>query len=79
MLAERLLAYAWPGNVRELANACQYAVRVAGSKLHSVQRKVIVERLAGVRDLLGQPGAADRVAAMALELASGAAAAQATR
>ena len=31
-LAERLLAYAWPGNVRELANACQYAVRVAGSR-----------------------------------------------
>ena len=47
--------------------------------VHSVQRKVIVERLAGVRDLLGQPGAADRVAAMALELAGGAAAAQATR
>lgn len=31
-LAERLLGYAWPGNVRELANACQYAVRVAGAR-----------------------------------------------
>jgi len=31
-LAERLLAYSWPGNVRELANACQYAVRVAGAR-----------------------------------------------
>jgi lipid-A-disaccharide synthase len=37
---------------------------------HSVQRKVMVERLAAVRDLLGQPGAARRVAAMALELAA---------
>jgi transcriptional regulator with GAF, ATPase, and Fis domain len=31
-LAERLLRYAWPGNVRELANACHFAVRVAGAK-----------------------------------------------
>ncbi|OGF15297.1 MAG: hypothetical protein A2W00_06855 [Candidatus Eisenbacteria bacterium RBG_16_71_46] len=31
-LAERLLAYPWPGNVRELANACAYAVRVAGAR-----------------------------------------------
>jgi transcriptional regulator with GAF, ATPase, and Fis domain len=31
-LAERLLRYAWPGNVRELANACQFAVRVAGAR-----------------------------------------------
>jgi lipid-A-disaccharide synthase len=37
---------------------------------HSVQRKVMVERLAAVRDMLGQPGAARRVAAMALELAA---------
>jgi lipid-A-disaccharide synthase len=36
---------------------------------HSVQRKVLVQHLAEVRDMLGQPGAADRVAAMALELA----------
>jgi transcriptional regulator with GAF, ATPase, and Fis domain len=28
----RLLAYRWPGNVRELANACAYAVRVAGAR-----------------------------------------------
>jgi transcriptional regulator with GAF, ATPase, and Fis domain len=31
-LAERLLRYPWPGNVRELANACQFAVRVAGAR-----------------------------------------------
>jgi DNA-binding NtrC family response regulator len=31
-LIEHLLAYAWPGNVRELANACAYAVRVAGAR-----------------------------------------------
>ncbi|HEV2105418.1 MAG TPA: sigma 54-interacting transcriptional regulator, partial [Candidatus Eisenbacteria bacterium] len=31
-LAERLLRYAWPGNVRELANACEFAVRVAGAR-----------------------------------------------
>ena len=37
---------------------------------HSVQRKVMVERLAAVRDTLGQPGAAARVATMALEMAS---------
>jgi lipid-A-disaccharide synthase len=37
---------------------------------HSVQRKVMVERLAAVRDMLGQPGAARRVAAMALALAA---------
>jgi transcriptional regulator with GAF, ATPase, and Fis domain len=28
----RLLAHPWPGNVRELANACAYAVRVAGAR-----------------------------------------------
>jgi lipid-A-disaccharide synthase len=37
---------------------------------HSVQRKVLVQQLADVRDMLGHPGAADRVAVMALELAS---------
>jgi transcriptional regulator with GAF, ATPase, and Fis domain len=31
-LAEWMLRYAWPGNVRELANACQFAVRVAGAR-----------------------------------------------
>ena len=31
-LADRLLRYPWPGNVRELANACQFAVRVAGAR-----------------------------------------------
>jgi transcriptional regulator with PAS, ATPase and Fis domain len=31
-LAERLLRHSWPGNVRELANACHYAVRVAGAR-----------------------------------------------
>jgi transcriptional regulator with PAS, ATPase and Fis domain len=31
-LAESLMRYAWPGNVRELANACAYAVRVAGAR-----------------------------------------------
>jgi two-component system, NtrC family, response regulator HydG len=31
-LAGRLLRYAWPGNVRELANACAYAVHVAGAR-----------------------------------------------
>ncbi|HET7186529.1 MAG TPA: lipid-A-disaccharide synthase [Gemmatimonadaceae bacterium] len=38
---------------------------------HSVQRKVLVQQLAEVRDTLGNPGAAERVAAMALELAGG--------
>jgi lipid-A-disaccharide synthase len=37
---------------------------------HSVQRKVLVERLQAVRDSLGQPGAARRVAAMILALAN---------
>jgi lipid-A-disaccharide synthase len=37
---------------------------------HGVQRKVMVERLAAVRDSLGQPGAATRVAAIAMELAT---------
>jgi lipid-A-disaccharide synthase len=37
---------------------------------HSVQRKVLVQHLGEVRDMLGQPGAADRVASMALELAA---------
>jgi lipid-A-disaccharide synthase len=36
---------------------------------HSVQRRVLVERLQAVRDSLGQPGAAMRVAAIAMELA----------
>jgi lipid-A-disaccharide synthase len=36
---------------------------------HSVQRKVLVQHLAEVRDMLGRPGAAERVASMALELA----------
>ena len=36
---------------------------------HSIQRKVLVQQLAAVRDTLGSPGAAERVAAMALELA----------
>ena len=31
-LAERLLRHAWPGNVRELANACAFAVSVAGAR-----------------------------------------------
>ncbi len=31
-LAERLLGHRWPGNVRELANACHFAVRVAGAR-----------------------------------------------
>jgi two-component system response regulator HupR/HoxA len=31
-LAERLLKHAWPGNVRELANACAFAVGVAGAR-----------------------------------------------
>jgi len=31
-LAERLLRHAWPGNVRELANACAFAVAVAGAR-----------------------------------------------
>ncbi len=30
-LAAHLRGYSWPGNVRELANACAYAVRVAGA------------------------------------------------
>jgi lipid-A-disaccharide synthase len=37
---------------------------------HSVQRKVLVQQLADVRDMLGHHGAAERVAVMALELAS---------
>jgi lipid-A-disaccharide synthase len=36
---------------------------------HSVQHRVLVQHLAEVRDMLGQPGAADRVASIALELA----------
>ena len=40
---------------------------------HSVQRKALVSQLSAVRDTLGQPGAAARVAAMALELSAGAA------
>lgn len=31
-LAEWLGRYAWPGNVRELADACRYAIRVAGAR-----------------------------------------------
>jgi transcriptional regulator with GAF, ATPase, and Fis domain len=31
-LGEALLRHHWPGNVRELANACAYAVRVAGAR-----------------------------------------------
>ena len=31
-LADWMGRYAWPGNVRELANACRYAVRVAGAR-----------------------------------------------
>ena len=31
-LAERLLRQPWPGNVRELANACAFAVSVAGAR-----------------------------------------------
>jgi len=31
-LADRLLRHAWPGNVRELANACAFAVGVAGAR-----------------------------------------------
>ena len=31
-LVAHLLRYPWPGNVRELANACAYAVRVAGAR-----------------------------------------------
>jgi transcriptional regulator with GAF, ATPase, and Fis domain len=31
-LVAHLLHYPWPGNVRELANACAYAVRVAGAR-----------------------------------------------
>jgi lipid-A-disaccharide synthase len=45
---------------------------------HGVQRRVMVDRLAGVRDMLGQPGAARRVATMAMELASRASAAAAS-
>ena len=30
-LAAHLMRYSWPGNVRELANACAYAVKVAGA------------------------------------------------
>jgi lipid-A-disaccharide synthase len=37
---------------------------------HSVQHRVLVQHLAEVRDMLGQPGAADRVASIALELAT---------
>src|SRR5262249_9438274 len=32
-LEHRLLSHPWPGNVRELANACAYAVRVAGARV----------------------------------------------
>jgi len=31
-LSEWLGRYPWPGNVRELANACRYAIRVAGAR-----------------------------------------------
>jgi len=31
-LADRLLRHPWPGNVRELANACAFAVGVAGAR-----------------------------------------------
>jgi len=31
-LVAHLLRYPWPGNVRELANACAYAVKVAGAR-----------------------------------------------
>jgi two-component system response regulator HupR/HoxA len=31
-LAERLMKHPWPGNVRELANACAFAVSVAGAR-----------------------------------------------
>jgi two-component system NtrC family response regulator len=31
-LAAHLLRHPWPGNVRELANACAYAVKVAGAR-----------------------------------------------
>jgi transcriptional regulator with GAF, ATPase, and Fis domain len=31
-LQDRLLKHAWPGNVRELANACAFAVSVAGAR-----------------------------------------------
>jgi DNA-binding NtrC family response regulator len=31
-LAARLMRHRWPGNVRELANACAYAVRIAGAR-----------------------------------------------
>jgi lipid-A-disaccharide synthase len=37
---------------------------------HSVQRKVMVERLGAVRDMLGSPGASERVAVMAMEMAA---------
>ena len=40
--------------------------------LHDVRRRALVEQLREVRDMLGQPGAATRVAAMAIELASAA-------
>jgi lipid-A-disaccharide synthase len=39
---------------------------------HSVQRRVLVEQLGAVRDMLGQPGAASRVAEMAIAMASAA-------
>ena len=39
---------------------------------HDVRRRALVEQLREVRDMLGQPGAATRVAAMAIELASAA-------
>jgi two-component system, NtrC family, response regulator HupR/HoxA len=32
LLIERLKRHAWPGNIRELANACAYAVLVAGGR-----------------------------------------------
>ena len=31
-VVDHVLRYPWPGNVRELANACAYAVRVAGAR-----------------------------------------------
>ena len=33
-LGAHLRAYSWPGNVRELANACAFAVHVAGAREH---------------------------------------------
>jgi lipid-A-disaccharide synthase len=44
---------------------------------HNVQRKVLVEQLRAVRDSLGEPGAAARVAGMAMSMAGAGAAARA--